>query len=277
MVDNFDVIEKQPVIKPKVESPAEQIRFDITEFESLDSTNAHAKRLLEKSDVEEGTVIFSYHQTKGYSRYGREWVAKKGNFHSSIVMKPKTDIRQLAQLSFVVCLAVGRAVKALFPDDKEAVQYKWPNDILVNQKKVAGILLESSIMTSQTRADWVLVGIGVNTVSSPDIPTNFPATSLIDEDADPTTEKKLLKVVLEHLNILYLHWQKEGFARIRQEWLESVAFRDQIINVNTHNSSYSGIFQDMTEDGEIILELDNGRKRLISTGELFFASDHSRQ
>ena len=83
--------------------------------------------------------------------------------------------------------------------------------------------------------------------------------------------------MLEHLNILYGHWQKEGFARIRQEWLDSVAFRDQVIHVNTHNSSYSGIFQDMTKDGEIILQLEDGRKRLISTGEIFFASDHSRQ
>ena len=202
---NFDVIDREQSISQDIRETLRKnkIDFDVCEFESIDSTNAHAKRMLERGEAKEGTVVFSYDQTMGYARYGREWVSQKGNFFCSIVLKPDVDIRSLSQLSFIVSLAVGRTVRNLFMDSPKQTSYKWPNDILIDNKKVAGILLESSMVRDNASADWVLVGIGINTISSPFIDVAYPSTSLIDEDADPTTEKKILASVMENLNFLY--------------------------------------------------------------------------
>ncbi|MEM7617486.1 MAG: biotin--[acetyl-CoA-carboxylase] ligase [Pseudomonadota bacterium] len=172
------------------------INFNVTKFDSIDSTGAYAKRQFERGDITEGTVIFAEHQSKGYGRYGKEWISPKGNFYCSIVLKPNTDLRRLSQLPFVFAAAVGRVLKDLLPEDRDKVQYKWPNDILINNKKVAGILLESSMTRGSTSPNWLLVGIGINTVNSPNVKLPFPCSSLIEEDADPTTESKILNNIL---------------------------------------------------------------------------------
>lgn len=277
-MDNFDVLDKEQSISQDVRETLQRnkLNFDVYEFESIDSTNAHAKRMLERDEADEGTVIFSYDQTMGYARYGREWVSQKGNFFCSIVLKPNIDIRSLSQLSFIVSLAVGRTIRSLFVDSSKNISYKWPNDILIDNKKVAGILLESSMVKDNVSAEWVLVGIGINTISSPFMDVDYPATSLVDEEADPTTEKKMLLSVMENLNFLYNLWLIQGFEYIRDEWLLYSAFKDQEITVNTLSDSFKGVFKDINDKGEMVLSLPDGKMRLVSTGEVFFASNHSR-
>jgi BirA family biotin operon repressor/biotin-[acetyl-CoA-carboxylase] ligase len=265
------VVEKEK-LSPSLKS---LLTFDIKSFEAIDSTSAHAKRLAVEG-APEGTVVFALDQAKAYGRYGREWLSHKGNLYFSLILRPNIDIRKLCQVSFVTALAVGRVIRALFPENPEKVTYKWPNDILVDEKKVAGILLETSLMSSKKSADWLVIGVGINTVYHPTKGTTHPAFSLVDAGADPTTEKKMLKAILAEFDTLYAQWQEHGFAAIRKEWLEGAAFKDKKIQANTAKETYQGIFRDLNPAGELVLELEDGRKRLISTGEIFFSCDHAR-
>ncbi|MCH2038841.1 MAG: hypothetical protein MK137_09645, partial [Rickettsiales bacterium] len=118
--------------------------------------------------------------------------------------------------------------------------------------------------------------IGINTINSPHLEVAYPATSLVEEEADPTTEKKMLFSITENFNFLYNLWLIKGFPYIRDEWLLNAAFKNQEIIVNTLNDSFKGIFKDLNDKGDMVLALPDGRVRLVSTGEVFFSTNHSR-
>ncbi len=244
--------------------------YNLITFDSVDSTNAEAKILASKGeeDAPDGTLIWAREQTSGRGRRGRVWDSPKGNLYTSLILRPEIPVSEAAQLSFVAALAVYDTLGNIGPAGHQ-VQCKWPNDILLNDKKVAGILLESEGGNAERPADWIILGMGLNVEWHPDN-TEFPATSLRFEGFSNTVED-----VLEAYSKSFLSWSNrwlnDGFTPIRQNWLWRCKGKDEKIQVRLENETIHGVFKDMAENGALIIDVD-GTDRHISAGDVYFGS-----
>ncbi|MBI3113001.1 MAG: biotin--[acetyl-CoA-carboxylase] ligase, partial [Rhodospirillales bacterium] len=151
--------------------------YRLITLDTVDSTNAEARRLaiLGEEKSPDGTLIWAKEQTAGRGRRGRKWQSPKGNLYCSLILRPEVPAEQAAQLSFVGALAACDALNAISPPG-HIVQIKWPNDILLNDEKVGGLLLEAETGGGKT-PEWVIMGLGINVAQHPSR-VEFPATSL---------------------------------------------------------------------------------------------------
>jgi BirA family biotin operon repressor/biotin-[acetyl-CoA-carboxylase] ligase len=230
--------------------------------DSIGSTNDEAKRLA-REGAAEGTLLWALEQTAGRGRRGRIWVSPQGNLYASLILRPDCPASRAAQLGFVAALAIGGALGA------PGVSYKWPNDVLVNGRKVAGVLLEAE-MIGRHRPSFVVVGVGVNLATAPQ-DTEFPATSLLQEGWATVPPRVMLEGFVEHFQMWEMRWRMEGFAPVRAAWLAAAASaRGEPIRVRLEAASLHGRFLDMDEDGALLLEAA-GERRHVSAGEVFLA------
>ncbi|HEX3523835.1 MAG TPA: biotin--[acetyl-CoA-carboxylase] ligase [Stellaceae bacterium] len=230
--------------------------------DSIGSTNDEAKRLA-REGAAEGTLLWALEQTAGRGRRGRIWVSPQGNLYASLILRPDCPASRAAQLGFVAALAIGGALGA------PGVSFKWPNDVLVNGRKVAGVLLEAE-MIGRHRPSFVVVGVGVNLATAPQ-DTEFPATSLLQEGWATVPPRVMLEGFVEHFQMWEMRWRMEGFAPVRAAWLAAAASaRGEPIRVRLEAASLHGRFLDMDEDGALLLEAA-GERRHVSAGEVFLA------
>lgn len=202
-------------------------------FDTLSSTNDKALELIAQG-AKEGVCVTSKVQMKGRGRQGRVWVSEAGNLYLSIILYPPFG-SHVFQLSFVAALAILTALK--LPN----ISLKWPNDILLNRKKLAGILLEK-------HGSAVIVGIGVNLAHSPEN-TMFPATSLIEEGCDIPLDA-VRTAVIEQFFYWYEMWKSQGFMPVRTYWLEHAEGLGKKITVGGRE----GIFEGIDEQGALLLD-----------------------
>jgi BirA family biotin operon repressor/biotin-[acetyl-CoA-carboxylase] ligase len=240
--------------------------FRLVTLESVDSTNEEIKRRAELGAVD-GTVVWAREQTSGRGRRGREWTSPRGNLYCSVLLRPDYPASKAMQLGFVTAAAVAEVVTETLSNDAR-VTCKWPNDVLVNGRKVAGILIESS-SAGGTALDWLTIGVGINVVSHPRrTESRYPATSLAVEGARETTMAELLERYCRCLRRWIATWQEHGFAAIRQAWLEMAHGLHEPILVRLENETFEGVFANMDEDGALVLE-QNGVNRLVMVGDVF--------
>ena len=124
-----------------------------------------ARRVIEHGRAQNGELITADEQSQGRGRRGRSWESKIGNFFGSFILSPEVPSFKAAELSFVIALAVGQTVESLITDAC-LVRYKWPNDVLVDHCKVAGLLLEA-VTVSVGAPPWIIIGVGINLQSHP--------------------------------------------------------------------------------------------------------------
>jgi BirA family biotin operon repressor/biotin-[acetyl-CoA-carboxylase] ligase len=149
------------------------------------------------------------------------------------------------------------------------VQLKWPNDVLVEGRKVAGILLETAGEESLGVLPWLAVGIGVNLVAAPSEVT-FPATYVGAHGAAPSPAEALAELA-DAWETRFRVWRVSGFAAIREAWLEVAAGLGQPIEVRLPGETLTGRFETLMPDGALSLLLPTGSRRAITAGEVFFA------
>lgn len=230
-------------------------------FESLDSTSLEAKRR-QAAGANGPLWIIAKNQTAGYGRRSREWRQDAGDFAGTLLFCPKAKAENLGQLSFVTALAVAETMNALVKRD---VTIKWPNDVLINGGKAAGILLERIGPKAQP---LLAIGIGINVTSRPEgLP--YPAARLIDHLAAAPSIEAIADSLDERFWTLTDLWLRDGFAPIRSAWLARAGGLGRAITVRLPTEEISGIFDDLDETGALVLRFDGG-KRIISTGEVFF-------
>lgn len=235
--------------------------------DSVGSTNEEARRLA-REDAEDGTLIWAREQTSGRGRAGHHWTSPRGNLYLSLVLRPECSAQEAAQLSFVAALGVGDAVGSAAPPMVE-VLYKWPNDVLFNDRKGAGILLESEL-TSDGGLAWLVLGCGINVASHPEESAS-PATSLRFEGAPAElSEVDLLEAFGRHFLAWTNRWLEDGFAPIRKQWLSHAKGLGEIIDVRLPRETLSGRFADLDDSGALVLELPDGSSRRIAAGEVYF-------
>ncbi len=234
----------------------------------VDSTNAEAARLA--GDLAGPTWIMARHQTAARGRLGRGWSMPEGNFAATLVMHPEEPADQVALRSFVAALALNDAVVAV-TGRAEGLSLKWPNDVLLNGGKFAGILLESA--GSGGRTGHLMIGIGVNLRHAPQQAEveegALRPVSLLSElgvDVDP-------EVFLDHLAAAYAGWESQfvtfGFAPIREAWLARAARLGEVITARTGTTETTGTFETVDEAGQLVLKTRDGRQA-IPAADVFF-------
>jgi BirA family transcriptional regulator, biotin operon repressor / biotin---[acetyl-CoA-carboxylase] ligase len=238
--------------------------YRLVAYDAIGSTNDEAKRLA-REGAAEGTLLWALEQTAGRGRRGRLWVSPPGNFYASLILRPDCPASHAAQLGFVAALAIGGALGAICPGP--GLSYKWPNDVLINGRKVAGILLESETIGHE-RPSFVVVGVGVNLTASPP-GTEFPATSVVQEGLGAVAPEGMLEEFTHHFQAWFANWRAEGFSPVRAAWLAAAAItRGEPIRVRLDALALCGRFLDIDHEGTLLLDCA-GECRRIATGEVF--------
>ncbi|HEV2551533.1 MAG TPA: biotin--[acetyl-CoA-carboxylase] ligase [Stellaceae bacterium] len=237
--------------------------YRLVAFDAIDSTNEEAKRRA-REGAAGGLLLWAREQLAGRGRRGRSFSSPPGNLYMSVLLRPARPAVAAAQLSFAAALAVGEAAAALLPDAKRLC-YKWPNDVLVDGRKLSGVLLESQA-ASEGRLDWLVIGIGVNLASYPE-GLEFPAISLKAAGADVSVEA-LLTAVAERFLFWYERWREAGFAPLREAWLARAQGLGGDIRVRLQAGELLGRFAGLDEEGALLLDDATGRRR-IAAGDVF--------
>lgn len=235
--------------------------FNILSFDELKSTNETAKEMALNGEIKQDSVITCDIQTSGKGRLDRKWTSDPENLHFSLVFRPQIDLDKLNWLVFVAINALKEVVSE---ENQAKVKKKWPNDLLINDKKVAGILLESLI--SDNKCDFVIIGIGVNIATNPQN-TIFPASNLADEGFK-VNKSEFLHQFLDKFNQNYQDLLDFGPKKVKNKYIEDAWKLNQEITVNSQNEENSGIFVGINDGGDIMLQLENGSLTEISIGDV---------
>jgi len=237
-------------------------------LDEVDSTNAEGFR--RAASLTGATWIIAGLQTAGRGRRARPWASPRGNFHGTLVLRPKGPAETVALRSFVAALALRDALVALtgLPG---SVALKWPNDVLLNGGKLAGILLESTGLG--TPAPVLCIGIGVNLIAAPDPaglePGATPPVSLLAETGHRITPEGILAALAP----AYARWeatlQTQGFAPLRQAWLAHAARLGEGIRARTGEQTREGRFDGIDQAGNLILRMAH-ETVAIPAAEVFF-------
>lgn len=251
------------------EAPRLPPAYRLVTLDTVASTNDEAKRLAAEG-AEDGTLVWAREQSAGRGRHGRSWESPPGNLYVSLVTRPECPVAEALQLGFVAALAVGETLGSIVPPMTE-LRYKWPNDVLLNGSKVAGILLESAT-GSDGALDWLVLGLGINIASHPR-ESRFPATSLRAEGAETLEVGKILENFSRYFLTWVNRWLDGGFAPIRNAWMHYAYGLDERIEVRLGEETVAGRFAELDADGALILEMDDGARRTLHFGDMFRASE----
>jgi len=236
--------------------------YRLIEREAVGSTNDEARDLA-RQGAEDGTLVWAREQTAGRGRQGREWSSPRGNLYLSLVLRPGCPPREAVQLAFVAALGaagmLGLHVPPLMP-----LRFKWPNDILIGARKIAGILIEAE--GQGDRLDFMILGLGVNLVAHPP-EARIPATDLKTETGTTLSAEEALDGFARHFMTWANRWLDDGFAPVREAWLAHAAGKGERIEVRLPNETLTGTFADLDASGALLLDTANGR-RTITAGDV---------
>lgn len=241
--------------------------FRLVHYDTIGSTNDEAKRLA-REGAAGGTIVTAAAQTAGRGRRGREWVSPPGNLYASLVWRPECPLAEAAQLGFVAALALAEALDAVSPM-RLALRLKWPNDLLLGGRKLAGILLESETIGG-TLADFVVIGIGVNLTFAPEGVETL-ATSLAAAGVPGITPEAVLLRLAERIAAWAGRWRRDKFAPVRQAWLARAVGVGEPVRVRLERTTLHGRFADLDESGALLLDQESGTRR-IAAGDVFPAA-----
>lgn len=227
--------------------------FNIQHHERLGSTNDEARRLA-ASGAPHGTVIHADEQAAGRGRFGRTWFSPPGNLYLSVLLRLDLPPERASELSFVTAITVADAIDALLPKQCKAT-LKWPNDVLVHDGKIAGILVES-VDGAQ------IIGIGVNVLEAP---RNAPyKTSTLVGAGGIATVDGARDILLDSLGKYLKAWTEHGFEPIRNAWLARAHPIGTPLRASIGGRAEEGLFAGLDEDGALLLDTVDGRKRIVA-------------
>lgn len=234
----------------------------------VDSTSSEAARLA--PGLSRPTWIMARRQTAARGRRGRAWISPEGNFAATLLMRPEGAPADAALRSFVAALALADALADVCGPNA-AIALKWPNDVLLNGGKVAGILLESAGQGGAV--GHLLIGIGVNLIAAPPSEAVEPGAvrpvSVLGETGMRVTADELLDRLAPAFARHEAQFATWGFAPIRTAWLARAARLGQPIVARTMTETVQGTFETLGEDGALILATPSGR-RALPAADVFF-------
>jgi len=238
----------------------------IHHFHTLDSTNSKAYQLA-LDGAEEGEVVISESQEKGRGRLGRQWFSPPFlNLYLSVILRPKIPPHQASLITLMAAVATADAIQkfsGLLP------LIKWPNDILLRDRKIAGLLNE--IHSEMDRIHFVILGIGVNlNLDKRKFSKEFGAgaTSLKIEMGQAISRKIFLQTLLQELEKWYTIFMKEGSAHILKAWRDRAHIKGRRVKVTSFGKALTGVAVDIDSDGALILETAGGKRERVVAGDI---------
>lgn len=230
-------------------------------YDSIDSTNEKAKEMA--SMEKEGTVIISEEQRTGKGRLGRDWLSPKGKgIYMSLILKPDVEPMKASRITLIGAAAVNKALANIGIRS----EIKWPNDILINGKKICGILTE--ISGELNMVDYLIMGIGINVnLTKSDIPDDLKnkATSIYVETGREIIRKELVANILNELEVLYMDFKGKGnILKAVNICKENSAVIGKEVNVIRGKERRKGRAVDINEKGELIVDFETGRENIYS-------------
>ena len=232
-------------------------------FEEIDSTNKKAKELGQNGALH-GTLVTANAQTSGVGRRGRNWSSEKdAGVYMSILLRPEIETEKASMLTLVAAMAVEKALLKLPAE----VKIKWPNDIVLNKKKICGILTELSLAGSEI--DFVVIGIGIN-VNNKEFPEEIQSTasSLSLELEGDIDKEMLITEVWKQFDVYYQQFLKtKDVSLFKEDYERALINKNEKVKVLDPAGEYTGIAQGISNTGELIVDVE-GELRKVSSGEV---------
>lgn len=240
---------------PDLPAPFRPVRLD-----SVGSTNDEIRRLALSGAAADFLVVSAIQQSAGRGRRGRVWVSPAGNLHFSVLLKIQS-LASAAQLGFAAAVAVVDSLTELVPGPKFTA--KWPNDVLMDGRKVAGMLLEP------IAEDWLIVGIGID-VAEPPPPDAvlYPAAALVHAGFGGT-DMDVLAAFCRHFAPRVKAWREGGFAPLRDAWIERARGIGAPVVVRLDTETLTGVFAGLDEEGALLLDAGSCVRRVMA-GDVYF-------
>lgn len=240
--------------------------WNLEDKEITESTNDDAVALSAHITDGKNFIISAQKQTKGRGRRGRTWIGLEGNlfFSQGIIFEE----RYIGQLIVISTYSLYHTIREL-SSEKHKVQIKWPNDILIDDNKVSGMLLEKG------ENNYFVIGIGVNIKTAPkNSEMLYPATSLAEKGII-IDRLAFLRSYINNFDMYMHQWQHTGFVSLKQQWLEVVKGLNTEINVRTEKKEISGLFIGIGEDGELLLSYQGIIKKIYA-GDVFYKKEKNK-
>lgn len=245
------------------------IGCNIVYRETVDSTNDLAKELAQKG-AGDGTLVIAEEQTAGKGRMGRQWFSPAGKgLWFSVILKPEMSPADAPKLTLVSAVAVAKTLRSIgIP-----AGIKWPNDILIHGRKLAGILTEMN--AELDRVNYLIVGIGINvSLGTGIIPSELSdiATSLEEHSEGSCSRIQILASLLNNLDSLYRDFSEGGFTQILTQWKEMSVTLNRRVRIHAIGNVDEGIAFDIDEEGALLLMREDGTLKRVLSGEVSLRS-----
>lgn len=250
-------------IKPLIKG---EIGRDIIYLETVDSTNRIAMEMGDKGALH-GTVVIADSQTKGRGRLGRTWFSPPGsNIYMSIILRPVLDLKNVPVLTIMASVASANALRDV---TGLPVGIKWPNDLLVSDKKLGGILSETRSVNE--RIIFSVIGIGINVNSGPeDLPPDLRAiaTSIKKETGREESRQNLIANILNEMDYRFKSLSKDGKEKLLAEWRRLSLTLEKPVKAVVGKDTFFGIAEEIDDKGMLLLRLPSGALKKISAGDI---------
>ena len=234
-------------------------------YKQLDSTNTKAEELA-RQGAKEGTVIVADSQTAGKGRRGRQWDSPAGeNIYMSILLRPRFAASIAPMLTLLMAYSVAKVLQS---EGFEDVQIKWPNDLVLNNKKICGILTEMKLAGSEI--DYVVVGVGIN-VNSREFPKELSqtATSLYLESGRVVERNLLIEDIVDMFYIMYQQFcTQQNISFIQKEYEDMLINKNKEVLVLEPENEYTAYAKGINNTGELLVQMEDGSERKIYAGEV---------
>lgn len=239
------------------------------ELEQAESTNTYAIEKLRKGKVPDGTVFFTKNQTLGRGQRGNTWVSEPNkNAAFSIVLYPKfISTANIFLLNKITSLAVSDFLSTI-PDLSDSVLIKWPNDILVDRKKICGILIENQLKDQSISS--TVIGIGININQEKFEENGLNATSLKQFTGDKFDVKSCAEEICSYLEARYLQASNNGVGAIDKEYLEKLYGYNEWVKFELNGEVISGMITSISSEGKLCVLFDNDEEQMFDFKEIKF-------
>jgi len=238
--------------------------LELVTLERPDSARAQAERLA-REGADEGTLVWAKGQTEGLGRGGRTWMSGHNNLHCALILRPGLPLAECCQLSLLACVACSIAM-AEQAEPLVELRYRWPNDVLLNRGKVAGVTLSGEI--NDDTVDWMVININVNVFDHPAV-KGFAAASMRGEGFERCDREALLSAYGRELVSWLGRWSDEGFAPVRKAWLARGAGEDLDYALTVADVVTTGTFADLQDNGDVMLATGNATPQRFALQDFF--------
>lgn len=234
----------------------------VIHFEKTDSTNSKAKVFIES--LGHGDVIIADTQTQGSGRLGREWHSPKGGVWLSIVLKPSFSVSKARKVILATAVSVAESLRILYNIE---AKIRWPNDVLVDGKKVCGILIDSSI--SKGKVEWIIIGIGINANISLPEELREKGTTLKEILGREILNRELIEILLEMFERVY-HLLENEEIKVIEKWKEISDTIGKEVRITTISGTVEGTAIDIDNDCSLMIKLRDGEIKKVNEGDCIY-------